>query len=257
MKNAGYLLALVIVAVTVSTAGVDRACAELIDFEPPKNVNGAKPSAPWVDEYPGQSYMAVSNANPLAGTQSLDIYNNIWPYMPMSISASGSVTISCKMRLPSYNPGAYDPGYMNMGQFSVYGTGANRNEASLKFELSKPYEDLLLDEHRQIIDKRDDSVIGYYVDGGVYDITYVFDWTAGTLTYNLLCGDQEINKTYYSITANDLDQLTLGGNLLADINGGITTYDNIVIPEPFTVALLGAGAIGMVLSKKPGKPSKK
>lgn len=205
--------------------------AELINFEEPDYTMGVGLPGPWV--YDENSQISITDTLALEGSQSLSVrgvgYSNSGKCSyPISVPATGTYTVSATIRTTSYTPGNYGDGFVSLGSFQVYNS-AGWGEGSVYFEMQKPYGAALQPGHRQIWDRTSYNVIGYFVDGGIYDISYTWDWDADTLTLRIVGSGLDITRVYPT-EGRPLTKVVCGGNNRL-VQGG-TIFDNLFMGQP-------------------------
>ena len=88
--------------------------------------------------------------------------------------------------------------------------------------------------HRQIWFKQPSNVVGYFVNGGTYAITYTINWTQKTSVVRIV-GDGGVDLTLTNqdsrISKSSLAGLNLWGRTFSHISTR-TLFDTIVIGEP-------------------------
>ncbi|NLH17938.1 MAG: hypothetical protein GX455_15280 [Phycisphaerae bacterium] len=188
------------------------ASAITIGFEPPDYTNGNPPIAPWVIQ--SNTTAVISDQSPIAGTQSLRVSgsSSSGSYYPINLTPTGKVTISGQIRVPYGNP---DVNFGVFGSFRVH--NGWRWEAYVEFWQNAQY--------REIKD-RDGYVIGFFTEGGTYNISYTWDWTADTLTLKVDGPGASIVKLYPQTDRRNLIRILCGGS--ASYYNGTAAFDSIV-----------------------------
>jgi hypothetical protein len=131
--------------------------------------------------------------------------------------------------LAAYAPGNYDPGFGGLGGVAF----TNWYLGGVYFDMEKPYGKAILPSNRQIWFKSAYNVVGYFVNGGVYTITYTINWAQKTSVVRIV-GDGGVDITLNnhddSINKSNFTGLNLTGPQFTLPTH--TLFDTIVIGEP-------------------------
>lgn len=205
--------------------------AQGIDFESPDYTVGSGLPSPWV--LGSNAVVGITDAGPIAGSQSL--YAGYTPgsfgcQYPMAWPEGDTFSISFTIRLAAYSAGSYQPGFGSMGAVAL----SDWYLGGVYFDLQKPYSSSAGPSHRQIWFKSAYNVVGYFVDGGTYTITYAINWATKTSIVKIV-GDGGVDLTLTNQDNNINKNAFTGFNLWGHQFNNISTqtrFDTIVIGEP-------------------------
>lgn len=205
--------------------------AQGIDFESPEYVAGSGLPSPWVID--SSAVVGITAAGPIAGAQSL--YAGYTPgsfscLYPMVAPDNDTLSLSFTIRLAAYSAGSYQPGYGAMGGIAL----SDWYLGGVYFDLEKPYSVPASASHRQIWFKNAYNVVGYFVDGGTYTITYAINWATKTSVVRIVGDggvDLTLNNQDNSINKNNFTGFKLWGTQFSNISTQ-TLFDTILIGEP-------------------------
>ncbi len=165
--------------------------AQVIGFESPAYTAGAGLPSPWL--IGSNAVVGITSSGALAGSQSLYAGQMPGSYAcryPITAPADNTMTFSVTIKTAPYNPGNYDSGYVSLGGIGT----TDWYLGAVYFEMNKPYGAAIAPSHRQIWFKNAYNVVGYFVDGEVYTITYTIDWTTKTSVVRIV-GDGGVDLT--------------------------------------------------------------
>lgn len=185
---------------------------QVIDFEQPDYTAGSGLPSPWVITA-GEDAGIISGG--LNGSQSLYAkLPNSSEYSckyPITAPEGDTFSFSITIKPGSFNPGYSDPGVFSLGAVSV----TDWHFGYVYFNLTKRIYETYQPYHRQILVNRSDIVAGYFIDGGVYTVTYNIDWTTNTSVITIT-GDGGVNITRTlqdpAITKSNFQSINLRGS---------------------------------------------
>lgn len=217
--------------------------AVYVGFESPGYTTGNALPAPWT--VAGTS--AISGDAPATGSQCLALANDgsgvAYARMPMyADSGSGQVIIRARMRPDSYNPGAYEAGFVTMGGMAVWNSQGSNLLGAVYFDLQKPYTVACAPQHRTIRyylpGIGDYTFAGYWLPGQYHTLQFTYDWTKGTVELRIERPDAVVYKftqpfSHPQITLVELAGTHLGASYLP---AGWTRFDDFIYPAVPQVA---------------------
>lgn len=204
---------------------------QFVDFEPPHYVVGTPLASPWVIS--GGTAVSITSSPIFGfGSQSLSVMGEGGARYEMLSPQGDTFTFSVVVKLPNYSPGSYQGGFVSFGGIQM------PNEAQwyvggVYFELQKPYSSSTQPGHRQIWFKQAYNVVGYFIDGGTYTITYNINWVTKTSVVHIVgSGNIDITLTNQDnmITKTDFCGFSLRGS--SSWIGNPAFFDNMIIGEP-------------------------
>jgi len=218
---------------TVCILSVLNAGAQVIDFESPDYAVGAGLPSPWI--IGGGETAGITDSGAISGSQSLyaALPNNGEYSCRYPVTAPGEDTFSFSITIKT---GSYNPGYSDPGIFSLGGvTTTDWYLGGVYFEMRKPIYAELQPSHRQIWFKEVSNIVGYFVNGGVYTITYDINWASHTSVVRIV-GDGGIDLTFNnqdaSIDKNNFTGINLrGSQSWAPWVPSPALFDNFIIPD--------------------------